>query len=167
MKMDSKNYSTLQLAALVVLRFLIGWHILYEGIAKLINPQWTSAGFLKESQWVLSGFANWVLSGNGTLAMVDFLNTWGLIAIGLGLLFGFFARTAAIAGAILVFVYYLNAPPFIGMEYILPSDGNNLIVNKTLIEAVALCVLALFPTSKIFGFDALFAVRNKINEEEK
>jgi thiosulfate dehydrogenase [quinone] large subunit len=156
---DSKNYSTLQLTALIALRFFIGWPILYEGIAKLLNPQWTSAGFLSESRWILSGFADWVLSDSGVLATVDFLNTWGLIAIGLGLLLGLFARTAAIAGAVLVFVYYLNAPPLIGLEYTIPADGNNLIVNKTLIEAASLCVLALFPTSKIFGLDAFLKKR--------
>jgi thiosulfate dehydrogenase [quinone] large subunit len=156
----NKNYTKLQFIFLVLLRFLIGWHILYEGVAKLLNPQWTSAGFLSESQWILSGFADWITSNSGVLAAVDFLNTWGLIAIGLSLLLGFFARTAAIAGAALVFVYYLNSPPLIGIEYTLPVEGNNLIVNKTLIEAVALCVLALFPTSKIFGLNAVWAVRN-------
>jgi thiosulfate dehydrogenase (quinone) large subunit len=58
-------------------------------------------------------------------------------------------------------------PPLIGIEYTLPVEGNNLIVNKTLIEAVALCVLALFPTSKIFGLDAFWAGRNKKSKEEK
>ncbi len=155
------NYSKLQLIFLVLLRFLVGWHILYEGIAKVLNPQWTSAGFLSESQWILSGFADWVTSNSGVLATVDFLNTWGLIAIGVSLLLGIFARTAAIAGAGLIFIYYLNSPPLIGIEYTLPVEGNNLIVNKTLIEAGALCVLALFPTSKIFGFDAFWSGRNK------
>jgi thiosulfate dehydrogenase [quinone] large subunit len=155
--MQQKNsYSKLQLTSLVLLRFLVGWHILYEGVAKVLNPQWTSAGFLSESQWILSGFADWVTSNSGVLAAVDFLNTWGLIAIGLSLLLGLFAQTAAVAGAALVFVYYLNSPPLIGIEYTLPVEGNNLIVNKTLIEAVALCVLALFPTSKIFGLDAFW-----------
>jgi thiosulfate dehydrogenase [quinone] large subunit len=162
---STNNYSKLQLTSLVLLRFLIGWHILYEGIAKVLNPQWTSAGFLSESQWILSWFAGWITSNSGVLAAVDFLNTWGLIAIGLSLLFGLFARTAAIAGAALVFVYYLNSPPLVGIEYTLPVEGNNLIVNKTLIEAVALCVVALFPTSNIFGFDAFWAGRNNKKEE--
>jgi thiosulfate dehydrogenase (quinone) large subunit len=165
--MKQKNtYSKLQLTSLVLLRFLIGWHILYEGVAKLLNPQWTSADFLSESQWILSRFANWVSSNSGVLATVDFLNTWGLIAIGLSLLLGLFARKAAVVGAALVFVYYLNSPPLIGIEYTLPVEGNNLIVNKTLIEAGALFVLALFPTSKIFGFDVFWAGRNKKNKEK-
>ena len=156
-----RKYSKLQLITLILLRYLIGWHILYEGIAKLLNPQWTSLGFLEQSQGVLSGFAQWVISNPGVLSVVDVLNTWGLIAIGLGLMLGLFARAASIAGAALIFVYYLNSPPLIGVEYILPVDGNYLIVDKTLIEAVALIVLALFPTSRVFGLDALLYKRKK------
>jgi len=146
---------------LLLLRFLIGWHILYEGIAKLLNPQWSSMEFLQESQWILSGFAQWIISDQGVLSVVDFLNTWGLIVIGLGLILGLFSRAAAVAGAILLFVYYLNTPPITGIEYTLPRDGSYLIVDKTLIEAAALCVLALFPTSKKFGLDAFIKVRRK------
>lgn len=153
------RYSGLQTTALIGLRFLTGWHILYEGIAKLLDPEWSSFSFLDQSQGVLSGFAKWVTSNPDALNMVDILNTWGLIAIGLGLLLGLFARTAAIFGALLIFVYYLNAPPMIGVEYALPVDGNYLIVDKTLIEATSLCVLTLFPTSRIFGLDALLSRR--------
>lgn len=149
------EYTKLQLVFLVLLRFSIGWHLLYEGVAKLMNPQWSASGFLKESQWILSGFAKWIVSDPQILNAVDFLNTWGLMAIGLGLIFGLFSRAAAISGALLLFVYYLNCPPLTGIEYIRPSDGNNLVVDKTLIEAIALCVLALFPTSRITGLDAL------------
>jgi len=151
------TYTRWQLIFLMALRFLIGWHLLYEGIAKLLNPQWSSIGFLKESQWILSGFAKWVVSDPWILSAVDFLNTWGLIAIGLGLMLGVFFRVAALSGFVLLVVYYLNCPPLVGIEYSLPADGNNLIVNKTLIEAFALAVLALFPTAKILGMDALMA----------
>lgn len=161
------SYSKLQMTALVILRLAVGWQILYEGLAKLLNPAWTSADFMGQSKWILSGFANWIISNQGVLSAVDFLNTWGLIAIGLGLMFGLFSRIAAIAGAILVFVYYLNAPPLIGLEYALPTDGNNLIVNKTLIESIALCVLALFPTSKIFGLDAFWSKTISKEKEEE
>lgn len=154
------RYSNVQLAVLLLLRFLVGWHILYEGIAKLLNPQWTSFCFLQESQWILSGFADWLTSNAGVLAAVDLLNMWGLVVIGLGIIFGLFFRIASIAGTALIFVYYLNTPPLIGIEYILPADGSNLIVNKTLIESAALCVLTMFPTSKIFGLD-FFLVKKK------
>lgn len=160
------NYSKPQLTFLVLLRLLVGWHILYEGIAKLLDPQWSSLFFLKESKWILSGFAKWVISDPTILSAVNFLNTWGLIAIGLGLILGMFFRVAAFSGALLLLTYYLNCPPMIGIEYSLPADGSNLIVNKTLIEAVALCVLALFPTSNILGVDLLL-FRFNFKKKEK
>jgi thiosulfate dehydrogenase (quinone) large subunit len=161
-----QTFTKSQLASLLVLRFLAGWHILYEGTAKALNPQWSSLSYLQESQGILSGFSEWIISNPGVLAVVDFLNVYGLIAIGLGLITGLFFKVAAIAGAILIFVYYLNSPPLIGIEYVLPSEGHNLIINRTLIEAVALVVLALFSTSKIFGLDALISNPNKKEEPE-
>ncbi|VAW19738.1 hypothetical protein MNBD_BACTEROID01-1816 [hydrothermal vent metagenome] len=161
---DNKTYTTVQLVTLVALRFLIGWHLLYEGFSKLLSPNWTSAGFLKESQWIMSGFAQWVISNNGVLNVVDFLNTWGLIAIGIGLIMGLFTRTAAIAGALLLFMYYLNNAPITGIEYSIPSEGDYLIISKTLIEAVALFALAVFPTGSIIGLDAIIArIKGKKN----
>jgi thiosulfate dehydrogenase [quinone] large subunit len=145
----------IQQNTLLVLRLLIGWHILYEGIIKLINPEWSSLGFLSQSQWILTGFANWVISHEGVLKVVDILNTWGLIAIGTGLILGLFARVAAYAGAVLIFIYYLNNPPFIGIENSGALEGNYLIVNKNLIEVAALVLLGVFPSSAVLGLDAL------------
>lgn len=154
--MDSQSKtSKWQIFILVSLRFLIGWHLLFEGIYKLIHPQWSSLGFLVESQWILSWFAEWIASSENILNVVDFLNTWGLIAIGLGLMLGLFTRIASIAGAALLVLYYLLNPPFIGLELTAPMEGNYLIVNKTIIEAAVLILLALFPASRLFGLDSL------------
>ena len=154
---DTKTITGIQQVTLVVLRLLIGWHVLYEGIFKLLSPNWSSIGFLKESKWILSGFSNWIISNDGILNLVDFLNTWGLIAIGTGLILGLFTRAAAISGAILLFIYYLNNPPMIGLDYSLPTEGSYLIVSKTLIEAAALVVLAVFPTGRIAGLDMVIS----------
>lgn len=164
----AKTLSTFQLSSLVLLRILIGWHMLYEGIAKLLTPNWTSASFLRESQWILSGFSKWIISNDGVLQVVDFMNTWGLIAIGLGLIVGLFTRLAAYSGAFLLLIYYLNNPPMIGLEYSLPSEGNYLIVSKTLIEAAALLFLGSFPTGKYFGLDIYMSrfLKSKKNKEE-
>ena len=150
----------MQVYVLVALRLLIGWHILYEGFSKLLIPNWSSLGFLKESKWILSGFSNWIISNPGILKAVDLLNTYGLILIGLGLILGLFTRAAAISGAILLFTYYFNNPPLIGLEYTVPTEGSYLIVSKTLIEAVALIALAVFPSGLFAGLDMLIN-RNK------
>ena len=163
--MENKKYSSLQLTVLVLLRFLIGWHLLYEGIAKLITPNWSSLGFLMESKWILSGFSHWIVSNPGILNFVDFLNTWGLIAIGVGLITGLFTRIATLSGVVLLLIYYLTNPPLIGIEYTMPMEGNYLIVNKTLIEAVTLFALALFPTGSIVGLDMfIYRFKNRKNK---
>ena len=160
-------FTKLQLTTLVVLRLLIGWHLLYEGLSKLFNPNWSSIGFLGESKWILSGFSNWIISNDSVLQAVDFLNTWGLIAIGAGLILGLFARTASIAGALLLLIYYFNNPPLIGLEYSMPNEGNYLVVSKTLIEAVTLFALSLFPTSSIVGLDMFVSkIKNRKNNKQ-
>lgn len=157
------KYNGWQMATLVTLRMLIGWHMLYEGIVKLLSPGWSSASFLSESQWIMSGFSNWIMSHPNVLNLADFLNIWGLIAIGAGLILGLFSRLAAIAGTFLLLVYYFNNPPLIGLEYSVAMEGNYLIVSKTLIEAVALFAIAIFPSSHIFGLDLFINKLKKRN----
>ena len=162
---DIMKFTRLQLTTLVVLRILIGWHCLYEGISKLITPGWSSMGFLSESKWILSGISSWIIAHSSVLHAVDFLNAWGLVAIGLGLILGLFSRPAAIAGTVLLMTYYLCNPPLVGLEYSVPLEGSNLIVSKTLIEAIALFTVAIFPTSKIVGLDLFVArFKNSINK---
>ena len=156
---DLAKYTVAEKFVLVALRILIGWHILYEGFAKLLIPNWSSASFLKESKWILEGFSSWIIGHQSVLNIVDFLNTWGLILIGLGLIMGLLTRIASITGAALLLVYYLNNPPFIGLEYTLPSEGSYLVVSKTLIESMALVVLAVFPSGYFAGLDMLLAGR--------
>lgn len=152
---ENTVYTSMQKTVLVALRLLIGWHLLYEGFSKLLIPNWSSIGFLQESKWVLTGFSHWIISNPGLLRAVDILNTWGLIAIGIGLILGLFTRAAAITGAILLFIYYLNNPPLIGLEYTVPSEGSYLVISKTLIESVALVALAVFPSGSFAGLDML------------
>ena len=149
------DYGFFQLTALVSLRMLIGWHFLYEGVAKLQNPYWTSAGYLQESQGWLSDQFIALANHQSLLAMVDILNQWGLILIGLALIVGTFTRTAAIAGVVLLALYYLAAPPFPGLEYAIPAEGAYLIVNKILIELAALLVILAYPTAHRIGLDRL------------
>lgn len=156
------NYSNMQLIGLAALRVLIGWHFLYEGLVKVINPNWSSAGYLMDSQGFLAGFFQSLATNQTVLSVVDFMNMWGLVAIGLGLILGCFSRIALSGGIVLLLFYYLSHPPFVGLKYSLPMEGSYLIVNKNLIEMVTLIVLLLFPTSKIVGIDRLiFRRKNK------
>jgi len=147
------EYTKSQLFWLVALRVLIGWHFLYEGLVKLFNPNWSSVGFLLDSEGWFKGLFYDLASNPGILKTADFLNIWGLIAIGLSLILGLLSRWALIAGIVLLSFYYLSHPPFIGLVYGMPMEGSYLIVNKILIELVALIVLLLFPSSKLVGLD--------------
>ena len=153
----SLHYTGPQLTLLVALRMLIGWHLLYEGIVKLLSPYWTAAPYLAEARGLFSSqFQSWAANPSA-MAVVDFLNIWGLILIGLGLLFGLLTRPATIAGAVLLLLYYIANPPLLGYTYTMPTEGSYLIVNKNLIEFCALLVLAVFPTGHEIGLDRLLA----------
>jgi thiosulfate dehydrogenase [quinone] large subunit len=160
MKNDlTKNdvYSGSQLFGLVILRILIGWHFLYEGISKLVNPYWSSAAYLLDSKWIFSSLAERIVANPTLLEFTDSVNMWGLTIVGLSLLLGFMSRYGAIAGLVFILLYYIFAPPFIGLEYSKPGEGSYIIVNKNLIEACALYVLYLFPTSQLIGLDRLIS----------
>jgi thiosulfate dehydrogenase [quinone] large subunit len=147
--------SGIRLNILVILRILIGWHFLYEGIAKLASPYWTAAGYLSESRWIFSGLFRGMARSPFLMSIIDVLNSWGLAIIGLCLILGLFSRYASIAGVVLLFLYWLAAPPLAGYRFSAPMEGNYLLVNKTLIEMFALWVVVLFPTSKQIGLDRL------------
>jgi len=149
----NNKYSNPQLWMLVVLRVAIGWHLLYEGIVKLMNPNWSSVGYLMDSKGWFAGVFHSIASNPGILQVADFLNIWGLILIGLGLVLGLFTRAATIAGITLLGLYYLSHPALINANYVIPSDGSYIFVNKNLIEMLALVVLLLFPTGRIIGID--------------
>ena len=138
---------------LVVLRVLIGWHFLYEGISKLINPYWSSAAYLLDSKWIFSGLAKTIVANPTLLSISDYVNMWGLTLVGVSLLLGLLSRYGSLVGMTFICLYYLFAPPLLGLEYGRPGEGSYLIVNKNLIEACALWVLYCFPTSHIIGLD--------------
>lgn len=149
-----------QVGTMVALRVLIGWHFLYEGLAKLLNPYWTSAGYLAESRWLFKGLFVAIAASPGAVTVVDYVNMWGQVAIGLGLMFGLFTRWSAIAGIGLLALYYIAAPPFVGYAYPIPAEGSYLIVNKVMIELAALLVVLAYPTEQSFGLDR-FLTRKK------
>ena len=138
---------------LVFLRLAIGWHFLYEGLSKLANPNWSSAGYLLDSGGFLKQFFYNLAANPDVLKIVDLLNIWGLILIGLGLILGLFTRAAIISGIVLMIIYYMSHPPFVGLKYTMPTDGSYLVVNKMLIEALTLGVLLIFPTWMEWGVD--------------
>jgi thiosulfate dehydrogenase (quinone) large subunit len=147
------NYSSGQIIALTSLRILIGWHFLYEGLTKILTPGWTSKGYLLGSVGPLSKLFKGMAESATILGIVDFLNEWGLILIGLSLFIGLLSKADKISGIILLSFYYIAYPPFASLGINPHVEGSYWIVNKNLIEMAALFVLYLFPSSHITGID--------------
>lgn len=140
---------------LTVIRILIGWHFLYEGITKLIHPSWSAGAYLLESTWWFSGLFKALATNQSLLSIVNFLNIWGLILIGLCLFLGVFTRIAAWFGAGLLLLFYLSHPPFTGLMEGSAMEGSYIWVNKNLIEMFILILLTSVPLQWMFGTDNL------------
>ncbi len=147
------SYSTVQLTAMVLLRVFIGWHFAYEGLVKILNPKWSALPYLLDSKGIMSDFFAALAGDTAMLDMVNLLNEWTLLLIGLGLITGTFSKLSSIGAIILLGFYYLSHPSFIGASYMMPFEGSYLWIDKNLVELVAVCVLLAFPTSHIIGVD--------------
>ena len=162
--MKKETQSNLLPIALTVIRMLVGWHFLYEGISKLAMDNWSSYAYLMESKWLLSGFFHWIIAHPAALAVTDFVNIWGLILIGLGLFVGLFTRAASISGIILLFMYYIANPPFIETSTTVP--GQFFIVNMNLIEAGILLVFTLVRKDYLWSIDRLSRIIHQQRKEK-
>ncbi len=154
MKQDEAiNMTRWLMLALTVLRIAIGWHFLFEGLIKVLNPEWSAYSFLNAATGPFASFFKSIAANPGALDFINFLNQWALVLIGLSLILGLFSRWASLGGILLLGLYYFASPPFIGLAGTAMAEGNYLIVNKNLIEILALFVLFQFSGSKVYGLD--------------
>lgn len=144
--------STWQQTVLVVLRFAIGWHLFYQGFGKLIDPSWSSVGYLNLS-W---GPFRMMAENPILLAIADYSTIWGLMIVGFFLMIGLFTRLSCLAGIALLTLIFVAIPPIDYTGFVISTtEGSELYVNKTLIEILALMVLGSFNTGHILGLDIL------------
>ena len=73
--------SAWQEAFLVLLRIAIGWHFLYEGLAKLWEPSWSAGPFLDLSRWILAPLFRWAAARPDVLAAIATSSPAGLGAL--------------------------------------------------------------------------------------
>ena len=152
MKID-QTYTKTQLTWLMILRIFIGWHFLFEGIVKVTNPSWTAKAYLLDSHGFASSFFVGLTQNDSVLNFVNFANEWALVLIGLGLICGCFYRLSSFGGVVLLLMYTLSHPSFVGPTNPMPIEGSYLWIDKNLIECAGICLLWVFPTSEILGFD--------------
>ena len=163
----ASRLTTFQQFALVALRTVIGWHFLYEAYYKITSPAWspgggpltpwTSAGYLKGASGPLA-FIFQKLVDRGLTTWIDRSVKIALLLIGLSLLLGLFTRFGAAGALFFLSLFYFLYVPVLGVPQ--PNaEGTYLIVNKTLIEAIAVIVLLVFDTGRIAGLDLLLKRR--------
>lgn len=151
----TQQYSNKQIIALTFLRVLIGWHFLYEGLVKIYTPGWSAAGYLAGSIGPFAPLFKKIAENETMLNMVNILNEWGLVLIGLSLFIGLFSKTGKLLGIALLLLYYLAYPPFAGLGINTHVEGSYWVVNKNLVEIGALLVLYLFPSSSVTGIGGI------------
>lgn len=164
--MEDMKLSRGPMIAITVMRVLVGWHFLYEGLAKLTAESWTSAGYLRQARGPFAELFRGLAADPAQLANADMVTMWGLTIVGACLMLGLFTRLASLAGIGFLLLFYFATPPFIGYFYSIPSEGSYLIVNKNLVEVGALAVIFATRSGLVTGLDrivhGLFSRRPKL-----
>ena len=150
---------------LLLLRVVIGWHLLYEGINKLFTPGWTAQGYLDGSYGFMSGLFHSLAANSSLMPVIDFLNIWGLILIGTALFIGVLIRFAAVMGMLMLMMYYFAYPPF-GTSLYTNFEGHYWIINRNLIEIVALITICFMPAYDYSILHLFKRFRGKIEKEK-
>lgn len=90
------------------------------------------------------------------LQIADQATIAGLTIFGCMLLLGLGTRIAAVGAGFMLLNFYMAMPPWPGVPAA-PGPEHSYVVNKNLIEVIALFGIAMMPTGSWFGLDALFA----------
>lgn len=129
---------------LFVLRLVTGWLMFYAGITKILDPNWSAAGYLKNAQ-TFGDFYNW-LAQPGILDVVNFVNEWGLAFLGVSLILGIAVRLSSSLGAILMILYYFPAVKF-------PFVEHGFLVEEHIIYAAVLAFFAVVRAGRYYGLE--------------
>ena len=131
---------------LVLLRLALGWLFFYAGITKVLDPEWSAGAYLTGAN-NLTEFYHW-LAGPTILPIINLINEWGLVLLGVSLILGLFVRWSAVLGALLMILYYL---PILDFPY---PDPHSFIIDQHIIYALALLYLATRHAGRVLGLDA-------------
>ena len=153
--MEEAKLSRSAMIAIVLLRIVIGWHFLYEGIAKLTSPSWSAVGYLRASRGPFAALFKSIANNPQMLDNANLITMYGLTIVGVLLMLGLLTRLAAIGGIAFILLFYLCNPPFVGYFYTIPTEGTYLIVNKNLVELCALAVILLTRSGLVAGLDRI------------
>lgn len=134
--------------SILLLRLAMGWLFLYAGVSKILNPEWTAAGYLKGAKTFPALF-HWFASSQN-IGWVDFLNEWGLALIGGVLILGLFVKWASFAGIVLMLLYYF---PVLKFPY---AGANFFIIDDHIIFILIFVLFIGAKAGQHLGIDGLF-----------
>jgi len=138
--------------ALVGLRLVMGWTLFQAGITKLLDPEWTAAGFLQFAVPEGNPFIG-LWQGFAGSPTIDGLVAWGLTLTGLGLLLGALVRWNAFWGAVMM-LFFWAASLTGGLSQGLPIE-HGWVVDDHIVYALLLFGLGAFGAGRILGLDKL------------
>lgn len=126
------------------LRLGLGWIFLYSGFTKTLTfftpaKDFSAAAFLNAST---SPFASLFTYMSGNI-VVDYLNAYGQLLIGLALVLGFLIRWTVFWAIILMVLYYLAGYP----------PKSSFLVDQHIIYIFLLLFLAITGAGKTWGLD--------------
>ncbi|MDP2638479.1 MAG: DoxX family membrane protein [Candidatus Levybacteria bacterium] len=127
------------------LRIALGILFFYAGITKVLNPNWSSAGYLKGAA-TFPEFYNFLLQPE-VLPIINFTNEWGLTLLGASLLLGIGVRLSSKLGALLMLLYYI---PILKFPY---AGANSFLVDQHIIYIIALLLLGSAKAGRFWGLE--------------
>lgn len=130
---------------LSTLRISMGWLMLYAGLSKVLDPEWTAAGYLMNAK-TFPGFFE-LLAQPSIIPLIDLVNEWGLTLLGISLILGVFVRISSVLGATLMFLYYL---PILEFPY---AGSHSFIIDDHIIYILVLVYFASSNAGRVFGLD--------------
>ena len=123
----------------------MGWVYLFAGWAKITDPEWTAAGYIRVAKTFPSFFA-WFAS-DANIGWVNTINMWGLFLIGAALILGVAVKFASYMGVLITLMYYFPVLDF-------PKAGpHGYIIEDHVIYALIFVVFAAFAAGRVWGLD--------------
>ncbi len=142
----NESKTTFRDVALTLLRVAIGWHFLYEGCWKLMQKDgWSCLSYLSAAQGPIAPLFKWMASQGWIVATGNWVVQLGLVAIGLALISGILARVASLFGIALMAMFYCCQPPEPFATAMSGADGRFFILERNVIEALGLALVAVMP----------------------
>ena len=130
-------------------RITMGWLMFYAGITKVMDPQWTAAGYARSAK-TFTGLYEFFASTE-QISLINFVNKWGLTLLGISLILGIGVRLSSSLGAILMIFYYLPALQF-------PYVGeHSYIVDEHIIYALLMIYFAIVRAGRYWGLEKWFS----------